>query len=392
MNYNNIYYPDLNTQVDASIFTRENGVSEIHFMIKPDTKTGFANQMDDLQAAWNRRLKELNIESETVILKRFFMSDLVNQYPLFKEKLADSTASEEGSFGVSIVEQPPLPDNKIVMWAYHIIDEKKEAKKYMEKNNLVWEHNNCRQIWTTQMIDAKVESSFDQMDSIFKRYTPMIESYQLSLRDDVIRTWIYVQNVDANYEGVVVSRRELFEEKGLTKETNFITSTGIEGRFHNPAVKVSMDALAVSGLQKGQVQFLNALDHLNPTHEYGVTFERGTSVEYGDRKQIFISGTASIDNKGEVVHVGDVYQQMHRAIENIEALLRDTQAELSDLAKIIVYLRDQGDYQIVDQYLRNRFKGLPYVIIWAPVCRPGWLIEIEGIALTENLNKNYKNF
>ena len=392
MNYNNIYYPDLNTQVDASIFTRENGVSEIHFMIKPDTKAGFANQMDDLQAAWNRRLKELNIESETVILKRFFMSDLVNQYPLFKEKLANSTASEEGSFGVSIVEQPPLPDNKIVMWAYHIIDEKKEAKKFMEKNNLVWEHNNCRQIWTTQMIDAKVESSFDQMDSIFKRYTPMIESYELSLRDDVIRTWIYVQNVDANYEGVVVSRRELFEEKGLTKETNFITSTGIEGRFHNPAVKVSMDALAVSGLQKGQVQFLNALDHLNPTHEYGVTFERGTSVEYGDRKQIFISGTASIDNKGEVVHVGDVYQQMHRAIENIEALLRDTQAELSDLAKIIVYLRDQGDYQIVDQYLRNRFKGLPYVIVWAPVCRPGWLIEIEGIALTENLNKNYKNF
>lgn len=392
MNYNNIYYPDLNTQVDASVFTRENGISEIHFMIKPDSKTGFAKQMDDLQAAWNRRLKELNIELETVILKRFFMSDLVNQYPLFKEKLAHSTAREEGSFGVSLVEQPPLPDNKIVMWAYHIIDEKKEAIKYIEKDNLIWEHNHYRQIWTTQMIDAKVESSFEQMDSIFKNYTPMIESYELSLREDVIRTWIYVQNVDANYEGVVVSRRELFEEKGLTKETNFITSTGIEGRFHNPAVKVSMDALAVSGLQKGQVQFLNALDHLNPTHEYGVTFERGTTVEYGDRKQIFISGTASINNKGEVVHVGDVYQQMHRAIENIQALLKDTQAELSDLAKIIVYLRDQGDYQIVDQYLRNRFKGLPYVIVWAPVCRPGWLIEIEGIALTKNRNTNYKNF
>ncbi|MDE5421989.1 hypothetical protein L3073_07190 [Ancylomarina sp. DW003] len=392
MNYNNIYYPDLSTQVDASIFTKENGVSEVHFMIKPDAKTGFINQMDDLQKAWKRRLSELNIEPESIILKRFFMSDLVNQYPLFKEKLENNTSKEEGSFGVSIVEQPPLPDNKIVMWAYHIIDEKKEARKYMQKNNLVWEHNNCRQIWTTQMIDAKVESSFDQMDSIFKSYTPMIESYKLNLKDDVIRTWIYVQNVDANYEGVVVSRRELFEEKGLTKETNFITSTGIEGRFHNPAVKVSMDALAVDGLQKGQVQFLNALNHLNPTHEYGVTFERGTTVEYGDRKQIFISGTASIDNKGEVVHVGNVYLQMQRAIENIEALLRDTQAELSDLAKIIVYLRDQGDYLIVDQYLRNRFKGLPYVIVWAPVCRPGWLIEIEGIALTENLNENYKNF
>lgn len=392
MNYNNIYYPDLNTQVDASVFTRENGVSELHFMIKPNGKTGFANQMDDLTAAWNRRLNELDIDAESIILKRFFMSDLVNQYPLFKEKLADNTSIEEGCFGVSIVEQPPLPDNKIVMWAYHIIDKKKEAKKYIDKGNLIWEHNACRQIWTTQMVDASVESSFDQMDSIFKTYTPMIESYQLSLRNDVIRTWIYVQNVDANYQGVVVSRRELFEEKGLTKESNFITSTGIEGRFYMPAVKVSMDALAVDCLEKGQVQFLNALNHLNPTHEYGVTFERGTAVEYGDRKQIFISGTASIDNKGEVVHVGDVYRQMQRAIENIEALLRDANAELSDLAKIIVYLRDQGDYQIADQYIRNRFKGLPYVIVWAPVCRPGWLIEIEGIALTETQNDNYKNF
>ena len=391
MNYNNIYYPDLNTQVDTSIFTQENGLSEIHFMIKPDAKTGFSNQMDDLAAAWNRRMKELNIDPQSVILKRFFMSDLVNQYPVFKEKLEINTNTKEACFGVSIVEQPPLPDNKIVMWAYHIIDEKKEAKKYIDKGNLIWEHQSYRQIWTTQMIDATLESSFDQMDSIFQSYTPMIESYNLSLKEDVIRTWIYVQNVDANYEGVVVSRRELFEKKGLTKETNFITSTGIEGRFNNPLVKVSMDALAIEGLKKGQVTFLNALDHLNPTHEYGVTFERGTSVEYGDRKQIFISGTASIDNKGEVVHVGDVYKQMHRAIENIEALLNDTQANLSDLAKIIVYLRDQADYKIVDQYMVNRFKGLPYVIVWAPVCRPGWLIEIEGIALTKNQNKNYKN-
>ena len=392
MKYTNIYYPDLDVQVDASEFSINGNLKEVHFMVKPQGNGGFTGQMDALIQAWNKRMIELNIDPQSIILKRFFMSDMVNQYPEFKETLVSKSTKEEGCFGVSIVEQPPLPSNKIVMWAYHIIDEKKEAKKYVDQGNLIWEHNTYRQIWTTQMIDAKVESSFDQMDSIFKTYTPMIESYKLSLRKDVIRTWIYVQNVDANYNGVVISRRELFEKKGLTKESNFITSTGIEGRFHNPAVKVSMDALAVDGLEKGQVQFLNALDHLNPTHEYGVTFERGTTVEYGDRKQIFISGTASIDNKGEVVYFGDVYQQMHRAIENIEALLKDTHAELNDLAQIIVYLRDQGDYKIVDQYLRNRFKGLPYVIVWAPVCRPGWLIEIEGIALTENLNKNYKNF
>jgi len=392
MQYSNIYYPDLEVQVDTSEFVGNSGVTEVHFMVKPQGNGGFAKQMEALIQAWNRRMDELNMSSSSIVLKRFFMSDLVNQYPEFLDINKKQTSISEGDFAVSLVEQPPLPGNKLVLWAYHLIDENNTAKKYHENGNLIWEHNNYRHIWTTQMVEERLESSFDQMDSIFTSYTEMLDHEKLELKDDCIRTWIYVQNVDANYNGVVVSRRELFESRGLTKDTNFITSTGIEGRFHNPAVKVTMDALTVDGLQKSQIQFLNALDHLNPTHEYGVTFERGTAVEYGDRKQIFISGTASIDNKGEVVYVGDVYQQMNRAIENIDALLKDTNAGLKDLAKIIIYLRDQGDHQIVDQYIRNRFKGLPYVIVWAPVCRPGWLIEIEGIALTTNSNENYKNF
>jgi len=392
MKYTNIFYPDLQVQVDASEFVGSKGIKEVHIMVKPQGNGGFSGQMEALAEAWNRRINELGMGAGSIVLKRYFMSDLVNQYPVFKAKNKDLTKEEEGDFAISLVEQPPLPGNKLVLWAYHIVDEANIARKYHQNGNLVWEHNNYKHIWTTQMVEENLESSFDQMDSIFKSYAEMLENNNLQLKDDAIRTWIYVQNVDANYQGVVVSRREFFEEKGLTKETNFITSTGIEGRFHNPLVKVTMDALSVKGLEKNQIHFLNALDHLNPTHEYGVTFERGTVVEYGDRKQIFISGTASIDNKGEVVHVGDVYQQMDRAIENIEALLNDTNAKLDDLAKIIVYLRDQGDHQIVDQYLINRFKGLPYVIVWAPVCRPGWLIEIEGIALTKHENENFKNF
>lgn len=63
-----------------------------------------------------------------------------------------------------------------------------------------------------------------------------------------------------------------------------------------------MDTYAVAGLQPEQIHFLYAPTHLNPTYEYGVSFERGTYVDYGDRRQIFISGTASINNKGEVVY------------------------------------------------------------------------------------------
>lgn len=77
------------------------------------------------------------------------------------------------------------------------------------------------------------------------------------------------------------------------------------------------------GCPRGSSNNLYARDYLNPTYEYGVTFERGVRVDYGDRSHIFISGTASIDNRGRVVHAGDVRRQTERMWENVEALLRE---------------------------------------------------------------------
>ena len=54
-------------------------------------------------------------------------------------------------------------------------------------------------------------------------------------------------------------------------------------------VTVQMDTYAVDGLKSEQIHYLYAPTHLNPTYEYGVSFERGTYVDYGDRRQVFIS-------------------------------------------------------------------------------------------------------
>ena len=101
-----------------------------------------------------------------------------------------------------------------------------------------------------------------------------------------------------NYAGVVKARNEVFVTQNLTEKTHYISSTGIDGRHADPKVLVQMDTYAVAGMQPEQIHFLYAPTHLNPTYEYGVSFERGTYVDYGDRRQVFISGTASINNKG----------------------------------------------------------------------------------------------
>jgi enamine deaminase RidA (YjgF/YER057c/UK114 family) len=118
-----------------------------------------------------------------------------------------------------------------------------------------------------------------------------------------------------------------------------------------------------------------------PTHRYGVTFERGASVSYADRKHCFISGTASIGKNGEVMHLGDVRAQLDRALGNVEALLHAGASRLEDLMYLIVYLRDPTDFPWVRARLGYQVPRLPILFVEGPVCRREWLVEIEGVAI-----------
>jgi enamine deaminase RidA (YjgF/YER057c/UK114 family) len=197
----------------------------------------------------------------------------------------------------------------------------------------------------------------------------------------VVRTWWFVQDMDDDYQGLVNARNDFFHTHGLTADTHYIASTGITGAHPEPSVRVSLDSYAISGLSPEQLEFLSAPDFLCPTHDYGVAFERATAVSYADRRHIFISGTASIDRYGKIVHPGDVIDQLDRALENIKALLSEAAAEFSDLASILVYLRDPEDGPVIESALRERLGNIPFILVHAPVCRPGWLIEIEGMAV-----------
>lgn len=207
-----------------------------------------------------------------------------------------------------------------------------------------------------------------------------------------MRTWFFVQNVDVNYSGVVKGRNEVFATNGLTRDTHFIASTGICGRHADPRVAVAMDTYAVDGLRDGQHGYLYAPDYLNPTYEYGVSFERGAYIDYGDRRHVLISGTASINNEGKIMYPGDIRRQTMRMWDNVHALLDEAGCSWDNVGHIIVYLRDLSDYAVVNSMFRERFPDIPHVIVLAPVCRPGWLVEMECMAVKPCHNESYARF
>ena len=201
-----------------------------------------------------------------------------------------------------------------------------------------------------------------------------------------------MRDVDTQYHGLVVGRRENFTKQGLTPQTHYLASTGIHGIPANTKAIIQMDTYAIPGIERRQQTYLYAPTHLNPTYQYGVTFERGVKIDFGDRSHIYISGTASINNRGEVEHTGDILKQTHRMWENVETLLAEGGAGWDDVMQIIVYLRDTADYTLVNRLFAEKFPNTPHVITYAPVCRPTWLIEMECMAITPHTDSTLKPY
>ena len=323
-----------------------------------------------LTAINNAMLEVLsNYPNATIPFRRYFISDATNQ----AEKVKIIAQQTKGT--VSIVQQPPLDGTKIALWCYMVDHTQIET----QENNTQYQHNNYCDYWSG--IDTLIKGdSYKQTEDLFQKYTHYLEKKGLSLEGNCLRTWLFVRDVDKNYSGVVEARNKVFNEHHLTPETHYITSTGINGIHQNTDTLVEMDAYAIKGLKREQIQYLHAKEYLNATNEYGVAFERGVAIQYGDRENLFLSGTASIDHKGDVLHIGDIEKQTQRMWLNCEKLFEEGEANLEkDAQLMIIYLRDTGDYGLVEKMYAEKFPNTPKIIVLAPVCRPTWLIEMEVI-------------
>ncbi|MEG1581215.1 MAG: Rid family hydrolase [Bacteroidaceae bacterium] len=346
--------------------------------LRPQSTLGFESQLNDLFLQLSIQLKTQQLDAHHVVCTRLFFSDIINQRPLLE---AHPLYVECLSYGaVSMIEQPPLDGAKINVLIYLSSDallqkEGDATLRFVSKKGVRHLFHSVR-LTSSEIAKLTVKQ---QTLELFRRHHEVLKKLHLSMANHCIRTWIYVRDIDHNYADVVAARNQVFGEYGLSANTHFIASTGIGGEGADPEIAVCMDFYSVDA-PHAKVKYLTAPDYLNATMEYGVAFERGTSLTIAGKTRLFISGTASIDKHGECLHRGKVEKQLDRLFLNINQLLKDGGSSLADVEHLLVYIRDIADYQVVANYLHTNYSSLPTVILLARVCRPEWLVEIECTA------------
>jgi reactive intermediate/imine deaminase len=102
---------------------------------------------------------------------------------------------------------------------------------------------------------------------------------------------------------------------------------------------------------------------------------------------LFVSGQAAIDERGQLVGVGDFDAQAEQAFRNLERVLEAGGSSLRDVAKVTIFLTDMSNFARIVE-LRGKWFSEPYpadsIIQVSALALPELDIEIEAIAVVSD--------
>ncbi len=377
------------------------GTREAFLIISSPAGTGIVEAADHILRKLECALEEIGSQHLHTVFSRLYFSEVEKDWPTFQ---GTDLYTKLSHAAVSPVGQAPVEGGCLSLLCYQVVSSRSGIERGLVKTGNSDSaagfrlHGNYRTMWLCDINNNKDNDPVDgknvefQAHRIFERIEKSLDSEGMRWSRQVLRTWIFISSIDENYAGLIKARQEFFETQGLSAGARYPASTGIGSEIPGPGKLIRLDALAVSGLSEQQVESLNAPDWMPAAMTYGVAFERGIKIIYGDRIHYHISGTASIDAVGQILYPGDAGAQTNRALQNLAALLGADGSNLGHLAYLIAYVRNVSEAGDVRSMLKNTLPPtVPIIIVRGAVCRPGWLVEIEGLAIRA-CDSGFKNF
>jgi enamine deaminase RidA (YjgF/YER057c/UK114 family) len=247
----------------------------------------------------------------------------------------------------------------------------------------IFETKAFKEIFLSGISDyKKSDSPKEQASFMFYKVKKILEKEGCDI-DKIIRTWIYFPRLLDWYDDFNEARTECFKKFGLiSDDTSYLpASTGIQGKRFDKE-ECFMDVFAF--IPKDNTQKISIMKNIrqNEAYEYGSSFSRGMKISDGKISQLHISGTASIDTAGKTIYEGDIQGQIIETLLNIASLLEKENSHLKNITIATVYCKNTEVYEKAKKMIKSfDLESIPFIFVFADVCREELLFEIDAIAI-----------
>lgn len=382
---------------EASIITTASA-TEIFARCAPiasaTSKNGGRIQSQVLYDGLAQLLEEVGAGMGNVVVEKVFFRNIDADFNDFQQIRAEAYRRRgiagEALPATTYLQQPPCrPGRAIELQAYAVVPTSAETARVRSLSPAgehatvkLLEIGEARHLYITNIIGQgpngeRLGTFRQQSDQIFETALDILKGQNTTF-PEVVRTWIYLQDIDRDYDELNASRNEFFRREAVER---LPASTGINGGPHPKEAQCTVDVYTLLNPEVAQIEVMHT-PTLNEAAEYGSAFSRGMKVALPEETYLFISGTASVDEVGATVHDGDIKAQIERMLLNVEELLHGHGATFADLASAVTFLKSADDLELYERFCAERgVTDFPHTIVKAHVCRPDLLCEMEAIAV-----------
>ena len=361
-----------------------NYCDKIHYTIYKTNEASFERAMEALFA-------QLPEDSKILRLIVFGAPGSSGEYMKQRILLQNAVSVRFGNRkpALSYVAQPPL-ESKFVMEVHYYIPDCTDRILYKMYNGnwyVLLENECARFLFSGGYCADSSTDIYTLSQTVFTEIKHVLDIEKFTI-DSIVRQWNYIEHITAlgdygqHYQMFNNARSEFYSS--VSWKNGYPAATGIGSSYGG--VLVDFDA----------VQFLQSSCYCTPidnklqvaAHAYSERvllaadnkrttpkFERAKSMTFGNRRTIYISGTAAIRGEESLEGVG-VERQLEITLENIAQLTGEVKIRM-----LRVYLKNVEDYAAVKRCLSAYEAQIPISYLRTDVCRDELLIEIEGIAI-----------
>ncbi|MBC8545653.1 hypothetical protein H8711_01705 [Clostridiaceae bacterium NSJ-31] len=205
---------------------------------------------------------------------------------------------------------------------------------------------------------------------------------------DIVRKWIYLSEMEQNYQGLNDGRRQFYQEEGIDysgSAAELPASTCIGGDY-GCGRSVSMDLACVNKRRPHpeliRVYNIRQNEAEGDTYLFKPTFSRGMVIRDEKLVEMQISGTASIDRDGKTAFIGQPYEQIKWTLINVLGLLEQQGMTFDDMVQSNCFFKEREYYDLFLDLLQElKIADFAPVCVVGDVCRTDLLFELDGVAL-----------